>query len=41
MTSLQEYDLEFKIVHTVKGHGFFQLAAEAINSPEEEYFGWE
>lgn len=36
MTGLQEYDLEIKLVHTIKGHGLCRLAIEAINKKEEE-----
>lgn len=35
MTGLQEYDLEFKPVHTIKGHGIFWIAAEAVDVKEE------
>jgi len=43
MTVLQEYDLEIKPVHTIKGHGLCRLVAEAINVKEEEedLSGWE
>lgn len=41
MTCLQEYDIEFKRVHTVKGHGLCRLAAEVMDSPEEYTSGWE
>lgn len=43
MTKLQYYDLEIKPFRTIKGHGLFQLAAEAVNTKgeEEELTGWE
>ena len=41
VTSLQGYDLEFKPVHTIKGHGLCRLTAKAIDSPEEESSRWE
>jgi len=31
MTSLQEYDLEYKLSHTVNGHGLYKLAAKAMD----------
>ena len=40
MTCLQEYDLEFKPAHTVKGQGLYQMAAKTASphkGPEEEY----
>lgn len=36
MIGLQEYDLDIKPVHTVKGRGLYRLAAEAIHAQEEE-----
>jgi len=36
MTSLQEYDLEFKPSHTVKGHGLCKLTAEAADHQNME-----
>jgi len=36
MNGLQEYDLEFKPIHIIKGHGLCQLAAEAVDAKEEE-----
>lgn len=43
MTKLQEYDLEIKPVHIIKGHGLSQLVVEAVNlkEEEEELVGWE
>jgi len=41
MTSLQEYDIEFKAIHTIKDHGLWQLAVEAEISPEDDSPGWE
>jgi len=48
MTSLQEYDLEFKPSHTVKGHKTCKLTAEASDhqntkpdQPTQETEGWE
>lgn len=43
MTCLQEYYLEIKLVHMIKGHGLCRLAAEAIHASksEEELTGWE
>jgi len=43
MTGLQEYDLDIKLVHTVKGHGLCRLAAEVVHAQEEEedLVGWE
>jgi len=43
MTGSQEYDLEIKPFHTIKGHGLFQLAVEVVNvkEEEEELSGWE
>ena len=34
MTGLQEYDIEIKPVHTIKGHGLCKLAAEVVHTPE-------
>ena len=36
MTGLQEYHLDIKLVHTIKGHGIFQLVAKDVNAKEEE-----
>ena len=36
MTGLQEYDPNIKPFHTIKGHGIFKLALEAVHSQEEE-----
>lgn len=48
MTSLQEYDLESKPSHTIKGHGLCKLATEAANHQDtnsnrlaQEIKGWE
>lgn len=35
MTCLQKYDLEFKLVHTIKGHGLCKLATEERYAPEQ------
>jgi len=39
MAGLQEYDLEFKLVHTVKGHGLCQLEVEAMNAIKDDPSG--
>jgi len=36
MTSLQEYDLEFKLVHTIKVHGLCWLAIEAVSATKDD-----
>jgi len=36
MSKLQEYDLEIKPVHTIKGHGICRLVTKSINIKEEE-----
>ena len=36
MTCLQEYDLEFKPAHTVKGQGLCRMAVEAVDSRGNE-----
>lgn len=36
MIGLQEYDLDIKVVHTIKGHGIWKLAMEAVHAQEEE-----
>lgn len=38
---LQEYDLEFKLVHTIKGHSLCWLAAEVVDEKKEDPSGWE
>lgn len=38
MTELQEYDLDIKPVHIIKGHCPFQLVVEAVNMKEEEEY---
>jgi len=43
MTGMQEYDIEIKPVHTIKGHGLCRLATEAVHTleSEEELASWE
>jgi len=41
MISLQENNLEFKPVYTIKDHGLYRLATQVINSPKVESSGWE
>ena len=43
MTGLQEYDLEIKLVHTIKGYGICRLVAEVVHTLEnkEEIVSWE
>lgn len=43
MIGLQEYDLDIKPVHTIKGHGLYRLIAKAVHAQEEEeeITGWE
>lgn len=41
MKWLQEYDIEFKPIHTIKGYGIFQFIIELIDSPKEDHSGWE
>jgi len=41
MTGLQEYDLEFKPVHIIKGHGLCRLTEEAMNEIEDDPTRWE
>ena len=41
MACLQEYDLEFKPAHTIKGQGLCQIAAEAASSHGIEEECWE
>lgn len=43
MTSLQEYDLEIKPMHTIKGHGLCRLVAKVVHAleNEEELADWE
>ena len=36
MAGLEEYDLEIKLVHTIKVHGLCQMAMEAVYVREEE-----
>jgi len=42
ITGLQEYDLDIKPVHTIKGHGLYRLLPEAVHAQEEkeELIGW-
>jgi len=35
VTCLQEYDLEFKPIHTIKGHGLYKLVAKARDAPKK------
>jgi len=43
MVDLQEYDLEIKPLHAIKGHGLYILAAEVVHTVEneEELTSWE
>lgn len=43
MTRLQEYYLDIKLVHTIKGHGLCKLETKAVKTKEEEeeLIGWE
>ncbi len=43
MIGFQEYDLEIKLPHTIKGHGHCRLVVEAVHAPEseEELARWE
>jgi len=41
MTYLQEYDTEFKPIHTIKGHGLCKLVTEASDAREQDLLGWE
>jgi len=36
MTGLQEYDVNIKPFHTIKGHGLCKLVAEVQHAQEEE-----
>ncbi len=41
MTSLQEYDLEFKRFHIINCYGLCKLASKAIDSPKQHILWWE
>jgi len=41
MTYLEEYDLEFKPIHTIKGQGICRLAIEGRDTPKQDLSGWE
>jgi len=41
MTYFQEYDLEFNLVHTFKGHGLYQFGAKAGYVTEQDISIWE
>lgn len=43
MKDLQEYDLNIKPAHSVKGHGLCKLTTEVVHAHEEEQelIGWE
>lgn len=41
MIGLQDYDLEFKPVHTIKGHSLCQLATKVVDAKEDDPSGWE
>lgn len=41
MTFLQEYDLEFKPTHMVKGYGLCKLATEVVDQSDKELEGWD
>lgn len=43
MTRLQEYDIDVKPVHTIKGHGISKLVEKAVHAQEEEeeLAGWQ
>lgn len=36
MIGLQKYDLEFKLVHMIKGHSFYQLVVEVVDAKEDD-----
>lgn len=38
---MQEYELELKLFHTMKGHGLFWLSVEAMDVKENDQSGWE
>lgn len=41
MNGLHEYDLKFKPVHTIKGHGLCQRAIEAVYTSKDDPSGSE
>jgi len=41
MTCLQEYDLEFKPIHTIKDHDLCKLAIKEGDVPKQDLLGWE
>jgi len=41
MNCLQEYGVQFKIVHTIKCHGICKLVIEVTNPQEEDTSSWE
>ena len=43
MSGLQDYDVEIKPFHMIKGHGLCKLAFEAVHALESEegLVGWE
>jgi hypothetical protein len=41
MTSLQEYDLEFKPANIVKGQGLCKLVTQGVDVEEQEEDGWQ
>lgn len=41
ITCLQEYNMEFKFFHTIKGHGLCQLVAEEGDATKKDILGWE
>jgi hypothetical protein len=40
MTTLQEYDLEFKPANIVKGQGLCKLVMQGTSDEEQEEDGW-
>jgi hypothetical protein len=41
MTTLQEYDLEFKLANVVKGQGLCKLVTQGVDDEEQEEDGWQ
>jgi len=41
MIGLYEYDLEFKLIDLIKGHGLCRLAMEIVDVKEEDPSRWE
>lgn len=41
MTDLQDYDIDFTSIHTIKGHGLCRITIEVVNSPEDDSSRWE